>query len=65
MGWVSYSEDIEEIRAERTRILTGYDSFLRRLSASNSLSDVKRAETDLGRLIDHLTKLIESKRRMQ
>jgi chromosome segregation ATPase len=62
MGWVSYSEDIEEIRAERTRVLMGYDSFLRRLSASKSLSDVKRAETDLERLIDHLTKLIEFKR---
>jgi chromosome segregation ATPase len=46
MGWVSMSEDIEEIRAQREHFKKGLNN-IRKMAATSKFSELKRAERDL------------------
>ncbi len=63
MGWVSTSEDIEELRQERLRFLKGYDSLTAGLRKISNLSDAKRAEADIDRLVSTLIQAVDERRK--
>jgi septation ring formation regulator EzrA len=50
MGWVSTSEDIEELRQARAHIATGFDDIFRQFEKSQSQFRLKIAEKESKRL---------------
>ena len=49
MGWVSMSEDIEEIRQQRAHFKKGFDNLKKR-AAKSKFADLKSAQSKLGDL---------------
>ena len=59
MNWVSYSEDIEDLRIENEHYRRGIDGLIDRLRENTSLAEIHRVEGDLRKLSDQLIKRYE------
>ncbi len=59
MNWVSYAEDIEELRQENEHYRKGIDGLIKRLRQDTSLHEIHRVEEDLRKLADQLIKRYE------
>lgn len=59
MNWVSYTEDIEELRQENEHYRRGIDGLIKRLRQDASLHEIHRVEGDLRKLADQLIKRYE------
>jgi chromosome segregation ATPase len=47
MNWVSYSEDIEELRQDNLHHMRGFDNLLERLRDPPSLGEIQKVEKEL------------------
>lgn len=54
MNWVSYAEDIEELRQENEHYRRGIDALIGKLEQGPSLHEIQRIESDNRRLSEQL-----------
>ncbi len=54
MNWVSYSEDIEDLRQDNEHYRRGIDGLIKKLREGPTLHDIRRVESDLRKLADQL-----------
>ena len=59
MGYVSYTEDIEEIRNEREHFRKGFAAIIAKARSSTSIGDLKRAELDIRAQQETLTTFLQ------
>jgi hypothetical protein len=60
MGWVSYSEDIAELRSERDHMLKGLDALIER--ATDPESDLPRIDAEVAGVAKKLVDYLQRKR---
>jgi chromosome segregation ATPase len=59
MGWVSYSEDIEELRQQHAHFRSGIDNIISEVGKSRSISAFKRTEKTLKELASRVVSDLE------